>query len=296
MTHLRCRLAALALVCLLSQNLLSQNACAQSLWHTDLGEARREAERLKRPILCHFGAEWCAPCQKMERTVFTQPAVIDQLRASAVCLKIDVDQHPELAQRFGVERFPTDVFIEPSGQKLMESTGFHPPDEYMALVVRASRRYSDILASRQTKPAAPVVTSPEVGGDSSQLVKSAPSMLMLEGYCPVVLQKSRQWIKGNSQIFTEYKGQQFFFTSPEARQEFMQNPDYFVPQFLGCDPVLLFTADRAVAGTIEWGAFYDNRLYLFTTEENRRNFKTSPDKYIRTRVVLDVHQIESTFR
>jgi thioredoxin-related protein/YHS domain-containing protein len=275
---------------------LQQSALAQSLWHTDLNEARREAERLHRPILCHFGAEWCAPCQKMERSVFTQRAVIDQLRANAVCLKIDVDRQPDIARRFGVERFPTDIFIEPSGQRLMESTGFHPPEEYMALIDRASRRYSDLLASRQSRPVPPVVTTPEVGGDSSQLAKSAPAMLMLDGYCPVTLQNERRWVKGSPKIFTEYKGQQFQFVSTEARQEFLQRPDAFVPQFLGCDPVLLFTADRAVSGSIEWGAYYDNHLFLFTSDENRRNFKSSPEKYLHTRVVLEVDQIETAIR
>src|SRR5690606_9627134 len=126
-------------------------------WYTDLNEARREAERLQRPILCHFGAVWCAPCQKMERAVFNQPAVIDQLKASVISVKIDVDKSPELARRFGVDRFPTDVIIEPGGQRLMEATGYQSPEDYIALVDRAGRRYSDLLASRQTKPSATVV-------------------------------------------------------------------------------------------------------------------------------------------
>jgi len=258
----------------------------QANWFTDLNEARREAERLQRPILCHFGAEWCAPCQKMERSVFTQPAVIDQLKASTICVKIDVDKHPELAKRFGVERFPTDIIIEPTGQRLMESTGYQSPDEYIALVDRASRRYSDLVASRHTKPAATAVST---NG-------AAPANIMLEGYCPVTLQTTRQWTKGTAELTASFKDQQFQFVSEDARQTFQKSPEQFAPQFLGCDPVLLFTADRAVAGSIEWGAYFDNRLYLFTNEENRRSFKENPEKYIRTQVVLDATQIESTFR
>lgn len=106
---------------------LGVSAAADRIWYKDLNEARAEAERLNRPILCHFGATWCAPCQKMEQSVLNQPKVLDQLKASVVGLKVDVDEHPELARRFGVDRFPTDIFLEPNGQRLLESTGYRTP-------------------------------------------------------------------------------------------------------------------------------------------------------------------------
>jgi thiol-disulfide isomerase/thioredoxin/YHS domain-containing protein len=266
------------------------------IWHTNLNEARKEAERLNRPLLVHFGAVWCAPCQKMERTVFNQPEVIDQLKATAVCLKIDVDKNPELAQRFGVERFPTDVILEPNGMRLMEATGFQSPEEYRALVDRAARRYAVLLAARSNRPAAPVATTPETGGNPAQIVKNANAQLMLDGYCPVTLQNTRTWKKGDPQFQTTYKDQVYQFVSAEARTEFLQAPEKFVPQFLGCDPVLIFTTDRAVPGSIEWAAYFDNHLYLFVSQDNRSAFKSDPEKYLRTRVVLNVDQIESVFR
>jgi len=296
MNRLQIGLAGLICFLLLAPAAMAQPATPRSIWHTDLTEARKEAEKLNRPLLCHFGAVWCAPCQKMERTVFNQRVVIDQLKASAVCLKIDVDQHPELAQRFGVERFPTDVFLEPNGQRLMEATGYQTPDEYRAMVDRAARRYSVLLASRQPRPAPPVTAAPDQGSGSTQLAKQAPAELMLEGYCPVTLQKSRTWKKGSPQLQAEHKSQLYQFVSTEARQEFLKTPEKYVPQFLGCDAVLIFTADRAVPGSIEWGAYYDQQLFLFTSEENRRAFKANPEKFVRTRVVLQVDQIESAIR
>ncbi|WP_437188447.1 thioredoxin family protein [Planctomicrobium sp. SH668] len=288
-------LSFIATVCL-ALNFIAQISFAQSIWYKDLNAARREAERLNRPLLCHFGATWCAPCQKMERTVFNQQAVLDQLRASAVCVKIDVDENKELAQRFGVSNFPTDVFLEPNGQRLMESTGYQSAEEYRAFVDRASRRYSSLLASRQQKTAPPIVTTPDPANDPSLITKNVSTQLMLEGYCPVSLSKTRDWKLGNGQIRAEYKGQIYQFVGEAERVEFLQSPDRFVPQFLGCDPVLIFTADRAVPGSIEWAAYFDGQLFLFANEDNRRNFKASPEKYIRTRVVLDLSQIEVLLR
>lgn len=291
MNRLRTCLTTLTFLCV-----LTHVASAQSVWHKDLGEARREAERLNRPLLCHFGAVWCAPCQKMERTVFNQQAVIDQLKATTVCVKIDVDEHPELAQRFGVTGFPTDVIIEPNGTRLMEASGYQAPEDYRAFLDRAARRYSSLVAARQSRPAAPVAAAPDTGSESAQLAKKSSPQLMLEGYCPVVLQNDRAWKKGDAQIQAEHKGQLFQFTSEAAKAEFVKSPEKYVPQFMGCDAVLIFTADRVVSGSIEWGAYYDDRLFLFTSQENRRQFKEAPDRYIRTRVVLDVNQIETVIR
>jgi YHS domain-containing protein/thioredoxin-related protein len=291
MSRLPCGICTFALVCA-----VAQAACANSPWLTDFDQARREAQRLNRPILCHFGAKWCAPCQKMERSVLNQPAVLQQLQATVVPVKIDVNEHPEIAQRFGVESFPTDVFLEPSGARMVESTGFQTQDEYIAMLSRASRRYSDSIARQQPKQSPPVNVAPDTGSAPTQLAKQAPAQLMLEGYCPVTLQKDRQWTKGDPQLVTEYKGQAYQFASAQAREEFLRNPDGFVPQFLGCDPVLLWTSDRAAPGRIDWGAYYDNRLYLFTSQDNRRKFKESPDKYMTTKVVLNIDQIESVIR
>lgn len=289
MTLLRCMIAAQAIVCL-----LCQFASAETLWHTDLNKAREQAQELRRPLLVHFGATWCAPCVKMERTVLNQPAVLEQLKANAVCVKIDVDQQKALVKRFGVQQFPMDIFLEPTGERLMESTGYHPPEEYIALVDRASRRYSSLVASRQ--PKTPGESLPTSGNTAAMPLGGAQVQPMLEGYCPVTLHGTRGWTKGDVQFQTDYKNQRFYFVSQAAKDSFVQSPEKYAPQFLGCDPVLLFTADRAVTGSVEWAAFFDQRLYLFTTEENRRNFKASPEKYIRAQVVLNIDQIETAFQ
>ena len=55
-------------------------------------------------------------------------------------------------------------------------------------------------------------------------------------------------------------------------------------------------SDRAVLGSTRYAAFYDNELYLFVDDINRKAFKRSPDNYVRTRVVLNVDQIETVTR
>lgn len=289
MCHPRCGFIAILLM--IAGPTLSE--AADPYWHKDLATARAEAERLNRPILCHFGATWCAPCQKMERSVLNQPQVLDQLKASVIGLKVDVDDHPELARRFGVDRFPTDIFLEPNGQRLLESTGYRNPQEYAALVSRAGTRYADLVASRQPKPPASVTSNPDKPREMVSDEGTAPA-LQLKGYCPVTLWKHRRWEKGSPQFAVIHKGQLYHLESAQAREEFDQNPLRYAPQFLGCDPVIVWETDRAVPGSIQWAAFYDDHLYLFSTEQNRHEFRQSPDKFVTARVVLSVDQIEAT--
>jgi YHS domain-containing protein/thiol-disulfide isomerase/thioredoxin len=274
------------------------SAAAQSGWHADLDQARAEAERLNRPILVHFGASWCAPCQKMERSVFNQRSVIDQLQNAVVGLKVDVDKQPQLARRFGVDRFPTDVVLEPNGRRILESTGYRSAQEYTALINRAHTRYADLLASRKSERASQAAASVASKSEENNPPEddNREPVLMLDGYCPVTLWKSRRWEKGAARFASEFEGQLFHLESASAKSEFKENPQRYVPQLLGCDAVIVWETDRAVAGSIKWAAFYDEALYLFANAENREQFKKSPDKYIRVQVVLHADQIEPAVR
>lgn len=264
-------------------------------WKSDLEAAKQEAQKLNRPILVHFYATWCPPCMKMEKEVLHTRQVLDQIDSSVVAVLVDVGKHPELARRFEVESLPTDLFLEPNGKHLVRMSGRHSIEEYTDTIARNSTRYTDLVASRTPAKvlpeAAPAATDAAVAP-----TRKATQEVMLLGYCPVTLWGRRKWEKGSPQFAAEYQGQTYYMASAKDLEKFQQNMKRYAPQLLGCDPVLMSKDDRAVAGSTRYGAFYDDELYLFTTDDHRKQFKANPDRYVREKVVLDLDRIEQVIR
>lgn len=72
------------------------------------------------PVLVDFWAAWCGPCKMAAPEV--QRTATD-MAGKAVVLKVDTDQHPELAQRFGVRGIPNFVVMK-DGQVVRQQPGY----------------------------------------------------------------------------------------------------------------------------------------------------------------------------
>ena len=57
-----------------------------------------------KPVLVDFWAQWCTPCRMLAPTV---EAVAERSRDSANVVKLNVDDNPSTAQRYGIKGIPT---------------------------------------------------------------------------------------------------------------------------------------------------------------------------------------------
>ena len=62
-----------------------------------------------RPVLVDFWATWCAPCRMLEPTV---AAVAEKYAATALVVKLNVDENPAVSQRYGIKGIPTLILFK----------------------------------------------------------------------------------------------------------------------------------------------------------------------------------------
>ena len=124
-------------------------------------------------------------------------------------------------------------------------------------------------------PAMPVMTTNEPAPPKATV--EVP--LALEGFCPVTLCAEERWISGNPAYCTMYQGHIFRFASLEALATFAQNPANFMPIAMGEDIVLKVERNKRVNGKREFGAWFQGRVFLFSSQESLDAFATRPEYY-----------------
>ena len=76
-----------------------------------------------------------------------------------------------------------------------------------------------------------------------------------------------------------HRGRTYLFAGPEEQRRFFTDPDRYAPVVSGNDVVLATEQGQAVPGTREHGVFYENRVYLFSSEASLDRFARNPGAY-----------------
>lgn len=90
-------------------------------------QANFESEVLgaSRPVILDFWAQWCAPCRALAPTLDD----LAQSYAGRVTVgKVNVDEVPDLAAKFGVMNIPTLVFFK-GGREVDRVVGVQPKNK-----------------------------------------------------------------------------------------------------------------------------------------------------------------------
>ncbi len=107
-------------------------------WTEDQPKALERAKTEKKLVLMDFtGSDWCAACKIIDKEVFSTPEFKEFAKDHLVLLELDYPQetpqdpatrkqNQALAQKYGVEGFPTLIVLDADGKPLKAWEGYHP--------------------------------------------------------------------------------------------------------------------------------------------------------------------------
>lgn len=109
---------------------------ATEAWKTDYTAALAEAAKENKMVLLDFtGSDWCGWCIKLQKDTFSKPEFKKFAQESLVLVELDFPrgktqsdetkkQNEELAEKFGVQGFPTLVLLDPQGDEAARNVGY----------------------------------------------------------------------------------------------------------------------------------------------------------------------------
>ena len=128
------------------------------------------------------------------------------------------------------------------------------------------------------------------GEGEREKFKAAPEkyVIALSGNCPVAIRRERKMRLGHPRHSLTFDGRNYWFESADAKAAFQRAPALYAPVLSG-DCITCWIKSQAgirVRGTIAHYVYEGNRLYLFTSEEEKKEFKDNVKIY-KNRDVVD---------
>ena len=109
-------------------------------WLHNIDSARVVAAEQDKPIMIDFMADWCPPCQQMEKTTFQHREVIAR-SLEFIPVRIDVDEQAEVAiayngnaRKYGGVGIPNMLFIDSQDRRLRHKVGYRDGEQLLAVM------------------------------------------------------------------------------------------------------------------------------------------------------------------
>ncbi len=119
-------------------------------WTEDYEAAVQRAATTNSIVLLHFYGDSCPPCKLLDKKTFHDPALVSKMNEHLVPVKINADRRRDLAQKFQVTRWPTDIYLFPNGDEIYRGVSNADPSVYCKTIERVALRHRDWTVERNS--------------------------------------------------------------------------------------------------------------------------------------------------
>lgn len=135
-----------ALACLFI--IANSHLTAQEGIHFESGtwkEVLSKAKTSNKMVFIDVYTSWCGPCKAMVKNIFPLKEVAEKFNANFINYKIDAEKGEgvEIAKKFGVQAYPTYLFVNGDGILVYRSLGSMPADKFLSEASVAISEFSD---------------------------------------------------------------------------------------------------------------------------------------------------------
>lgn len=144
------------LVPLMLVALASASFAGEIRWSKSIAAAQAESKRTGKLLMVDFYTDWCGWCKKLDAETYTDAKVIG-LSNRVVSLKTDAEKEgKDLAKKYGVQGYPTILFLDPKGVVVGKIGGYMPPAGFADELVKVTENYAaypKLQATLKARPA-----------------------------------------------------------------------------------------------------------------------------------------------
>ncbi|MBW1980464.1 MAG: thioredoxin family protein [Deltaproteobacteria bacterium] len=113
----------------------------------DFDDGLAKAQSNNKPLFIHFYTEWCLYCKKFNHDTLQNRKVARMLAENFVSVRLEADSNShrlryqgktfsnaDFSRYFGVTAFPTQVFLDASGQPITMIPGYMPASQFLTVL------------------------------------------------------------------------------------------------------------------------------------------------------------------
>lgn len=112
-------------------------------WVQSVDQALRLARSQQRPVLIHFFGDNCPPCKMLDKKAFRDTSLIQAMNTELIAVRVNADEDRDVASRYRVSRWPTDVYLYPNGDEIYRNISSQDPVAYAKTIERVSQKCRD---------------------------------------------------------------------------------------------------------------------------------------------------------